>query len=43
MALDGKIADFVPTRAIQLVLAKATSTGPGEVLARQTLGRLGIP
>ena len=43
VALDGRIADFVPTRAVQLVLAKATSTGPGELIARQTLGRLGIP
>ncbi len=43
VALDGRIAEFMPTRAIQAVLAKATSTGPGELIARQTLGRLGIP
>ncbi len=43
VALDGRIAEFVPTRAIQVALAKATSTGPGEAIARQTLGRFGIP
>ncbi|HUP99501.1 MAG TPA: SDR family oxidoreductase [Aeromicrobium sp.] len=41
--LDGRIGDFLPSRAIQVALAKATSRGPGELLARQTLGRLGIP
>jgi len=41
--LDGRIGDFLPSRAIQVALAKATSRGPGEVVARQTLGRLGIP
>ena len=34
VALDGRIAEFMPTRAIQTVLAKATSTGPGELIAR---------
>jgi len=41
--LDGRIGDFLPSRAIQVALAKATSRGPGEVMAKQTLGRLGIP
>ena len=31
VALDGRIGDFLPSRAIQLALAKATSTGPGEI------------
>jgi NAD(P)-dependent dehydrogenase (short-subunit alcohol dehydrogenase family) len=41
--LDGRVGDFLPTRAIQVALAKVTESGPGEVIARQTLGRLGIP
>jgi NAD(P)-dependent dehydrogenase (short-subunit alcohol dehydrogenase family) len=43
VALDGKLGDFLPSRALQTALAKATHRGPGEVIARQTLGRLGIP
>jgi NAD(P)-dependent dehydrogenase (short-subunit alcohol dehydrogenase family) len=41
--LDGKVGDLLPTRVLQLALAKATARGPGEVVARQTLGRLGVP
>ncbi|MFL6091117.1 MAG: SDR family oxidoreductase [Aeromicrobium sp.] len=41
--LDGKIGDFLPSRAIQVALAKMTSRGPGGIVAKQTLGRLGIP
>ncbi len=40
---DGRVGDFLPTRAIQVALAKVTTRGPGEVVAKQTLGRLGIP
>jgi NAD(P)-dependent dehydrogenase (short-subunit alcohol dehydrogenase family) len=43
VAADGRIGDLLPTRAIQVALAKVTSRGPGEVVANQTLGRLGIP
>ena len=43
VALDGRIGDLLPTRALQLGLAKVTARGPGEIVARQTLGRLGIP
>lgn len=41
--LDGRVGDVLPTRALQLALAKATARGPGELVARQTLGRLGVP
>jgi NAD(P)-dependent dehydrogenase (short-subunit alcohol dehydrogenase family) len=40
---DGRVGDFLPTRAIQVALAKVTTRGPGEIVAKQTLGRLGIP
>ncbi|HJR90291.1 MAG TPA: SDR family oxidoreductase [Aeromicrobium sp.] len=40
---DGRIGDFLPTRALQVALAKVTTRGPGELVAKQTLGRLGIP
>jgi NAD(P)-dependent dehydrogenase (short-subunit alcohol dehydrogenase family) len=40
---DGKVGDFLPTRALQIALAKVTTRGPGEIVAKQTLGRLGIP
>ena len=43
VALDGRVANYVPTRAVQVALAKATGRGPGQAVAKQTLGRLGIP
>ena len=40
---DGRVGDFLPTRALQVALAKVATRGPGEIVAKQTLGRLGIP
>ncbi len=43
IALDNRVSDLLPKRFLSHALAKVTSGGPGEVVANQTLGRLGVP
>ncbi|MDQ3156958.1 MAG: SDR family oxidoreductase [Actinomycetota bacterium] len=43
ISLDNRVTDLLPKRLFSAVLAKATSGGPGELIANQTLGRLGVP
>ncbi len=43
VALDNRATDLLPTRLFAALLAKTTSGGPGELVANQTLGRLGVP
>lgn len=41
--LDSRVTNLLPTRWLQDAIGRGTGGGPGEVLANQTLGRLGIP
>ena len=43
IALDDRVTGVLPTRWLQAAVGKGATTGPGAVVARQTLGRLGIP
>ena len=41
--VDNRVTDLLPTRWLQSALGRGTASGPGEIIAKQTLGRLGIP
>ncbi|MGI9084990.1 MAG: SDR family oxidoreductase [Aeromicrobium sp.] len=43
ISLDNRVTDLLPSRWLQSALGRGTASGPGEVIAKQTLGRLGIP
>lgn len=43
ITLDNRATGLLPKRLFSAALAKATSGGPGEMIANQTLGRLGVP
>jgi NAD(P)-dependent dehydrogenase (short-subunit alcohol dehydrogenase family) len=41
--LDNRVTDLLPTRWLQAALGRGAESAPGELIAKQTLGRLGIP
>lgn len=43
ISVDERVTGLLPTKLMTSLFDRATASGPGEVVAKQTLGRLGVP